>query len=306
MAPMSSPKTGPSSSTEPSALRDGFLDHLRAERGASANTLRAYAHTIDRLIAHLAERGVDVCGVTSRDLRGFLFQVGRHRAGATLARHVAALRTFYAWLAREGRVADGVATLLVPPKVGQRLPRVPTHEESDRLFEREPGTLLEIRDLALMELLYGAGLRVGEAWALNRGDLDLTARVVRVRHGKGGKERHVPMGPPAADALRRYFDATPGGGPAVFLNARGGRLSDRSMRRVVRARGLVADVPGLHPHALRHAFATHLLDDGADLRGIQELLGHASLSTTQRYTRVSTDALLDLYRRAHPHAGDDD
>jgi len=299
---MSSPKTGPSSCTEPAALRARFLAHLRSERGASPHTLRAYDHTLERLEAHLAEAGLDYLGAGAKALRGFLFQVGRGRSSSTLARHVAAIRTFYRWLAREGHVEDGRSEWLQPPRVGQHLPRVATVEEAGRLFEETPIGPAALRDRALIEVLYGAGLRVGEAAALDRRDVDLRAGRIRVRHGKGDKERRVPLGPPGVAAVWAYVEATPEGGPALFLNQRGGRLTTRSMHRIVRKRGLRADLAGLHPHALRHSFATHLLDGGADLRAIQELLGHASLSTTQRYTRVSVDALLDTYRRAHPHA----
>ena len=151
-------------------------------------------------------------------------------------------------------------------------------------------------------MLYGCGLRVAEVSGLDREDVDLEQGLLRVRRGKGGKERIVPMGPPAARALSRLLDETGEDGAHLFENSRGNRLSPRSIRRIVRQVGLRVGAPGLHPHALRHSFATHLLDGGADLRGIQELLGHASLSTTQRYTHVSVDALRDVYRKAHPHA----
>jgi len=286
-------------------MRERFLAHLRAEKGASPHTLRAYATTLRDLDGHLDERGHCLIGAEVRDLRGFLFQAGTGRSAATVARHTAAIRTFYDWAAREGLVPDGRAGLLQPPKVGQRAPFVATEEEADRLFEQPATGRNGLRDRALLETLYGAGLRVAEASALDRGDLDLGRGVVRVRRGKGGKDRHVPLGPPAVDALRDWLAATPTGGPAVFLNRSGQRLGVRSMHRIVHERGLRADVPGLHPHALRHSFATHLLDAGADLRGIQALLGHENLSTTQRYTKVSVESLVATYRKAHPHADDD-
>ena len=301
MGPMSSPKTGPSSSTD-AALRARFLAHLSAERGASPHTVRAYGRTTADLGAWLAERGATYGEVDRRDLRAFLSRVGRGRAPATLARHVAALRTFYRWLEAEGAIAASPVASLKAPKVGRHLPRVLSRREADQLFEADPTTPTGLRDRALVELLYGAGLRVGEAEALDREDLDLVEGIVRVRQGKGGKDRVVPLGPPAIAALRAWLEVTPEAGPAVFVNQRAGRLSARSMRHVVRTRGLRSDVPGLHPHALRHSFATHLLDAGADLRGIQELLGHASLSTAQRYTQVSTEKLVETYLRAHPHA----
>ncbi len=280
------------------ALIARFEDHLRAERGASVHTRRAYLHTLRALADHLHGVGRDLRSARRVDLRGFLFQVGRGRAPATVARHVSAIRAFYRWQLRTGGMSASPAGDLLPPKVGSRLP--------DALSERAAAALYEVplspRDEAILEVLYGCGLRVGEVSALDRQDVDLERRTLRVRHGKGGKERIVPMGPPATSALGRLMGTYTDDLPHLFRNARGGRMSPRSIRRVVRKAGILAGSPGLHPHALRHSFATHLLDRGADLRGIQELLGHASLSTTQRYTHVSVDGLREVYRRAHPHA----
>ena len=275
-----------------------FLDFLRVERGASDHTVRAYRRTLCLLADYLAERQADLLTAGRMHLRSFLFEVGRGRAPATVARHVAAMRTFYQWLLRTGQLTASPADDLQPPKVGQRLPHVLSEERAEALFEGE----LSARDLALMEVLYGCGLRVAEVSGLDREDVDLTEGLVRVRHGKGGKERIVPLGPPAARAIHQLLLQLNGDEGPLFLNARGGRMSPRSIRRVVRKAGLLADSPGLHPHALRHSYATHLLDNGADLRGIQELLGHASLSTTQRYTHVSVDGLRDVFRKAHPRA----
>lgn len=288
-------------SAEPSpdqALLDRFLDHMRVERGASPHTLRAYKRTLTLLGASLATRSTSWKKARRMDLRTFLFEVGTGRASATVARHVAAIRTFYQWLLRTKQIASSPADDLQPPKVGQRLPHVLSVERADELFEQE----LSPRDHALVEVLYGCGLRVGEVSGLDREDVDLTEGLVRVRHGKGGKERIVPLGPPAARAVHRVLLELDGDEGPLFLNRRGGRLSPRSIRQIVRKVGVAAGAPGLHPHALRHSFATHLLDNGADLRGIQELLGHASLSTTQRYTHVSVDGLRDVFRRAHPRA----
>ncbi len=285
-------------STDSPALVERFVDHLRVERGMSAHTVRAYKRTLSVLIQHLADRA-DLVTVTRMDLRSFLFTVGRGRSPSTRARHVAAIRTFYRWMLRSGRMATSPAQDLQPPKVGQRLPHHLSIQRVDEVLQLG----LSVRDTALVELLYGAGLRVGEASGLDRHDIDLANGVVNVRHGKGGKDRRVPIGPPAVRALEAQLRTKlPDDDGPVFRNARGGRLSPRSMRRVIANAGLRAGAPGLHPHSLRHSFATHLLDAGADLRGIQELLGHASLSTTQRYTHVSVDSLKDVYRRAHPHA----
>jgi site-specific recombinase XerC len=285
-----------------SDLLERFYDHLRVERGRSANTVRAYRRTLDHLARSLHERGKGVRIARRVDLRQFLFEVGQGRSAPTLARHTAALRTFYRWLERVGEVEHSCADQLQPPKVGRRLPRFLGVEEAGAMCEAPATSALQRRDRALVELLYGAGLRVGEANGLDRDDVDLASGMVRVRKAKGGKQRRVPMGKAAVVALEQWFDASPGGGPAVFLNNRGGRLSDRSMRTIVRRLGLQIGAAGVHPHALRHSFATHMLDSGADLRGIQELLGHASLGTTQRYTHVSVEQLMHVYRSAHPHA----
>jgi integrase/recombinase XerC len=279
--------------------RERFQDHLRVERGASRHTLRAYDRTLSGLEAHLGARGRDFPNATRVDLRSFLFHVGRGRGPSTLARHVAAIRTFYAWLMEVEGLSTSPADGLGPPAIGRHLPQTLSVARARALLDQP---ILPSRDRALLELLYGAGLRVGEVVALDWSDLDLHARMVRVRAGKGGKERRVPFGPPAQQALQRWRLETPVRGDAVFLDARGQRLSDRSARRIVARAGRQAGIPRLHPHALRHSFATHLLDAGADLRGIQELLGHESLSTTQRYTHVSVQTLLASYRAAHPHA----
>jgi len=288
------------------AVRERFQAYQRAERGASPHTLRAYDRTLTDLQALLDANGTAWKDATRTQLRKFLFHAGRGRSSSTLARHLAAIRTFYRWLTREGLATASPAELLLSPKAGQRLPRVATVREAAELFAEPAASPLQLRDRALLEVLYGAGLRVGEAEALDRDDVDLVGGVVRVRHGKGKKERRVPLGPPGVAAVRAWIEASPEGGSALFLNARGGRLTARSMRRIVRKAGLKAGVAGLHPHALRHSFATHLLDAGADLRGIQELLGHASLSTTQRYTRVSMESLIATYQRAHPHAKEEE
>jgi integrase/recombinase XerC len=240
------------------------------------------------------------------DLRSFLFQIGRGRAPATLARHVAALRTFYRWLLRTGVTTRDLTADLQPPRVGRRLPRFVSVAQADGLLDADGP--LGARDRAILEVLYGGGLRVAELCALDLADLDLADGWVRVRQGKGRKERRVPVGPPALAAVERWLDERGRDDGPLFLQRAGRRITDRAVRRIVDRAGRTAGVDRLHPHALRHSFATHLLDAGADLRGIQELLGHASLSTTQRYTHVSVQALLETYRNAHPHAradGDD-
>jgi integrase/recombinase XerC len=292
--------------SELAARRARFLDWLRVERGASPHTLRAYEGTLIQLDALLEERGRDHASARRVDLRALLFEVGRGRSSATLARHVAAIRTFYRWARRVEGLECAAADGLQPPKIGRTLPRVLSVAEADDLLSEPPAGVNGLRDQAVLEVLYGSGLRVSEVSGLDRGDVDLKSGIVTVRRGKGSKERRVPLGEVGLRAVAAYLAATPGCGPMLFLNARGGRLSPRSIRAAVAKLGQRADVAGVHPHALRHSFATHMLDAGADLRGIQELLGHKSLSTTQRYTHVSVEALMAVYRRAHPHARGDD
>lgn len=268
--------------------------------------MRAYQGTLSRLEGHLLEQEKDFGSATRNDLRAFLFAVGRGRAPSTLARHVSAIKTFYKWALRRGHVEADPADGLRPPKVGRRLPRFLSVEEASKVCDQgAPASEQSLRDRAVVELLYSSGLRVSEAAALDRGDVDFDGGIVRVRQGKGGKERHVPLGVPALQALRDYLATTDHAEPAVFRNRKGTRISTRSLYDIVRKAGELSGVPRVHPHALRHSFATHLLDSGADLRAIQEMLGHSSLSTTQRYTHVSVDALLRVYRDAHPHAKDD-
>ena len=282
-------------------LLNRFTDYVRVERGGSPHTIRAYRHTLVRLEETLAQRDLGYAEADRLSLRSFLFRVGNNKASSTISRHVAALRTFFEWMLREEHITTSPASDLQPPKVGRRLPHMLSVEQADRLFIDEDQSRYDVRDRALLEVLYGSGLRVGEASAIDLPDLDLREGLIRVRHGKGRKDRVVPMGPAAVAALHNLIDTWDVTEGPVFLNSRGGRLGTRSMRRIVKAKGITAGRPGLHPHALRHSFATHMLDAGADLRGIQELLGHESLATTQRYTHVSMESLLKVHRQAHPH-----
>jgi integrase/recombinase XerC len=232
----------------------------------------------------------------------------RRLSPLTLRRKLAAARSFFRFLVREGVLEVNLARLLRTPKAPQSLPRVMTAEQTNALLDAvAEGKLARpypARDLLIFELLYGCGLRVSELVGLNLQDLDLGERWLRVR-GKGRKERQSPFGSKAAAALERYLTARQAraGEQALLVNHRGGRLTDRGARGIVKLYAtLLAGDPSLHPHSLRHAFATHLLSDGADLRAIQELLGHARLSTTQKYTRVSLTDLMAVYDRAHPKA----
>jgi integrase/recombinase XerC len=292
-----------------------FLDYLRDQRHASPSTVRAYRADLEQFAAYLAEsrasrdptppEKIDVLAV-----RGFV--AGMSRTGlekSSVARKLSAVRSFLRHAVREGLLeaspADGVPT----PRVPRNLPRDLTVDETFHLLDRTvPSDVAGARDRAVLELLYAAGLRVGELTGLDLGDVDLTGGLVRVL-GKGRKERVVPFGQKAAIALRAWLErsrplrAAGRDADAMFLNLRGGRLTDRSVRRILDRRLRDAAIAAhVSPHALRHSFATHLLGAGADLRSIQELLGHASLSTTQRYTHVSTDALMRVYDRAHPRA----
>ena len=282
-----------------------WLESLVAERGASPHTLRAYEGDLSLLSHFLAGRGRALRHTTLADLRGWLATSqapdGHAWTASTMSRRVAAARTFFRWMVRTGLLDASPAERLSAPRVPRHVPRFLDVDEAAHVVEEptQDGPL-RLRNQALLELLYGAGLRVGEAVALDLAHVDLTERLVRVM-GKGGKQRIVPFGPPAAEALRIWMATLETDG-ALFRNRDGGRLSARSAWRITRDAGAANGQPGVHPHMLRHSCATHLLSGGADLRGIQEQLGHASLSTTQRYTHVDAAHLLGVYRAAHPRS----
>jgi integrase/recombinase XerC len=288
-------------------LIDDFLRHLADERNLSGHTLRAYRRDLEAFARFLAADGSDgppsVERIGPLQLRRYLARLHGHNSRVTIARKLSALRSFFRYLLRRGTLEVNPADTLSTPKRAQYLPRTLSVDEIFALMTAAAGDdPLGRRDRAIVELLYSSGLRVGELTALDVGHLDLREGLVRVR-GKGDKERIVPVGRPARQALEHYLDLRQASddSQALFLNYRGGRLTARSVERnlkklLVRA-GILKDAS---PHALRHSFATHLLDGGADLRAIQELLGHVSLSTTQQYTRVSVDRLMEVYDRAHP------
>lgn len=293
------------------ARLERYLEHLRAERGLSERTIAAYRGDVERMLEFAEGRGST--GLDLELLREWLWTLSqRDLAKATMARNVAAIRSFKAWLAREdGTEADAGARLRAP-RPDRRLPRVLTREQLDGILRSlaalaATGDSVARRDLAVVELLYASALRVSELTGLNLGDVDLGRLTVRVL-GKGSKERVVPFGVPAAAALRGWLEhgrpaLASGTEPALFLGARGARLGTRTVYQLIA--GLLAELPGSGPsgpHTLRHTAATHLLDGGADLRGVQELLGHASLGTTQLYTHVSAERLKESYRVAHPRA----
>ena len=286
-----------------------WTGYLKGERGVSEHTIRAYLGDLSRLQRHLTEREVSLETATHQDIRGWL-AAGTARAGqpsrrlspATLSRRIAASRNFYRWMVRSERMEDSPAERLSTPRIPRSTPRFLDVNEAAAVVENPTQSgWFHLRNRALMELLYGSGVRIGEAVSLEVSDLDLDERMVTVRQGKGRRDRVVPFGPPAAEALKVWIGAM-GGQGALFRNKNGGRLSARSARQIVRNAGVKNGIARVHPHALRHSCATHLLGAGADLRSIQEQLGHASLSTTQRYTHVDAAHLLRVYRDAHPRA----
>ncbi len=292
-----------------------FERHLAVERDLSAHTVRAYLGDVSSLLGHAARLGRDDPGdVDLRTLRSWLAnQQVTGRSRTTQARRATAARVFTAWLARTGRASADHGASLGSPKQLRTLPPVLRADEADQLVRNaadaaDDGSPLGLRDAAMLELLYATGIRVGELVALDLDDVDRERNLVRV-FGKGRKERSVPFGHPAARALDRWVTegraalVTDGAGGALFLGARGRRIDQRAVRTLVHRR--IAEVPGapdIGPHGLRHTAATHLLEGGADLRAVQELLGHASLATTQLYTHVTTDRLRRAYQQAHPRA----
>ena len=298
-----------------------FLRHLEQERGYSRRTLEAYESDLQSFTTflrrdYLGQEEVTPQEVDAASVRAFLSHLTRCKLSpASQSRALSALRSLFRFACREGILAANPAAAVRPPKRPRKLPKDLRPGEIGALLDGAPEREgpLALRDQALLEILYATGLRVSELVGLDWGDLDLEGRSLRVL-GKGRKERIVPFGESALAALAAWLDvwdevrsrakADPGsGGEAVFLHHRGGRLSSRSVRRILDRRTReVALGRGVHPHALRHSFATHLLEAGADLRTIQELLGHSSLSTTQRYTHLQLDRLLNVYRGAHPRA----
>lgn len=290
-------------------LIDRFVGYLADERNLSPHTRTAYRRDLGEFQAFLERQGGSsrdaLVKIDSFLLRRYLAELHKRNQRTSIARKLSSLRTFFRYLVREGLLASNPAAGLLTPKLNRYLPKTLSVDEASALMERGYGnSLLDLRDRAIVELFYSSGLRVSELTGLDVGALNLREKLVRVL-GKGRKERILPIGGKAHQALLAYLGerGMPDEKEPLFLNAQGGRLTPRSVQRNLKTRliksGVIKDIS---PHALRHSFATHLLDGGADLRAIQELLGHASLSTTQKYTQVSVDQLMAVYDKAHPRS----
>lgn len=297
---------------------DRYLDHLTVERGLSAHTISAYRRDLRRYLAFLDSRGIDrLASVDVGVIRSFVasLSAGVHGpqeqpyAASSVARTLSSVRSFHRFLLREGVVDGDPSRDVTRPRLPRKLPRPLTVDEVERLLEAPDGSDARgLRDRAILELLYGAGLRISELVGLDVDDVDLESGSVRAL-GKGGKEREVPVGRLAREAVAVYLTrarpelAGPRSRGALFLNARGGRLTRQSCGRMLASRAVHAGLDvGVSPHTLRHSFATHLLEGGADVRVVQELLGHASVATTQVYTLVTRQHLREVYYSSHPRA----
>jgi len=286
-----------------------FVEELN-RNNASPHTIRSYESDLRQFLDYFSPHGAEPPNLSEFDvlkIREWLASFYDQKLSAvSIRRKLAALRVFFRFLVREGLAPINTPRLLRTPKSPKKLPEVMTTEQTNALLDGVASGKVErphpARDLAILELLYGCGIRVSELVGLNLDDLDRTERWLRVR-GKGRKERQVPFGGKAASALEHYLSERGSRETALFLNHRGGRLTDRGVRGIIKLYAtLIAGDSSIHPHSFRHAFATHLLSDGADLRSIQELLGHARLSTTQKYTQVSLTDLMRVYDQAHPKA----
>ncbi len=288
---------------------DGFLDHLAAERGFSANTAGAYRNDLKQFAAFLSERRVNTWSLDPETLHAYQISLLERRyADTTLARKIAAVRSFLNFLRADGIIDRDLASHLDSPAVGRYLPHAISEQQVEDLLSTPNGeSPAGIRDLSMLRMLWATGMRVSELAALDVSNVDLQTDTVRC-FGKGGKERQIPFGMHARDALSRYLDE---GRPylcrranesALYLNHHGERLTRQGFWLILKAYSKAAGIEKISPHTLRHSFATHLLNNNADLRVVQELLGHSNISTTQIYTHVSRERLRAVYDRSHPHA----
>ncbi len=291
------------------ALADAFLEYLRTERNASTLTIRNYGADLGEFATWFRGKTGKECDwprLEPLHVRGFLvYLTERKLERTTIHLKMSALRSFYRWLVRMGHVKQNPVVGLTLPKLGKKLPKFLTIPQVEALLQAPLQALAKRRDAAMLEVLYSAGLRIHELVGLNDEDVDLLSEIIRVR-GKGKKERLAALGAPAVEAVQTYQDLRGrDGSPSrpLFRNLKGDRLTARSVQRLLKKYLIATGLdPSLTPHKLRHSFATHLLDAGADLRSVQELLGHASLSTTQIYTHVTAERLKKVYEKAHPRA----
>jgi len=290
-------------------LKDDFLQALRDQKGYSPHTVRSYQSDLDHFLRFLGNRGK---GIDAREIRAYLGSLFNRYKRTSIARKLSAIRSFFDFLEKKGLLESNPAKEISSPKLDKYIPGYLTVDEVFRLMERpEKGKALGLRDLAILELLYSCGIRVSELTGLNISNINYEERLLKVT-GKGNKERILPVGRHALHAIKNYLEATEHlrekrkeyhEDTPLFVNQRGGRLSSRSIRRIVKRYAIECGVsPEISPHSMRHTFATHMLDGGADLRSVQELLGHESLSTTQKYTHVTLDRLMEVYDKAHPRS----
>lgn len=304
-----------STSNDFESILDRFIQYIELELGRSINTAKAYRQDLEHLIEFVRTRECTELGdVGIMELRGWLAeQRNSGLTAATIARRATAARTFFAWATHNGFIAEDPASSLVIPKVSKRLPHVLAQTQATEIMQRaalraDDESPAHIRDLAILELMYATGIRVGELVGLDVHDIDEARRTIKVT-GKGNKQRVVPFGSIAHQALTQYLKtsrsqlANEKSGAAVFLGTRGSRIDQRVVRKMVtEVLAGIEGVPDLSPHGFRHSAATHLIEGGADIRAVQEILGHASLSTTQLYTHVSMDRLRAVFEQAHPRA----
>lgn len=289
-----------------------FRDFLVFERNYSEHTVRAYMSDLGEFKSFLEKRAgsddgdIDISRVQEIDIRAYVTWLYKKNSRTSISRKITSIRGFFEFLIREGVILNNSAKLVPTPRSEKKLPAFLTVDEAFKLVDiPQNGGVLSSRDKAILELFYSSGLRVSELVGINLGDLNLPGSVVKVL-GKGGKERIVPLGSKAAEAMREYIgkreELNPKG-DFFFVNSRGGRLTVRSVARMVKKYAAISGIPkNVSPHVLRHTFATHLLGSGADLRAIQEMLGHKSLSTTQRYTHTSIEKIMEVYDKTHPRA----
>ncbi|HWP92274.1 MAG TPA: tyrosine recombinase XerC [Thermodesulfobacteriota bacterium] len=289
-----------------------FKNFLTSERNYSEHTVRAYTTDLLEFASFLEKRQaavgekLDISGVEEIDIRAYVAWLYRRNSRTSISRKLASVRSFFEFLLREGVVQNNLAKLVPTPKGEKRLPSFLTVDEIFKLVDTpKKDGVLDSRDRAMLELFYSSGLRVSELVGIKLDDLNLAGSMVKVL-GKGGKERIVPLGSKAVEALQLYLlkrEELNSKEDFLFLNSRGYRLTSRSVGRIVKKYAVISGVPkNVSPHVLRHTFATHLLGGGADLRAIQDMLGHKSLSTTQRYTHTSVERIMDVYDKAHPRA----